>query len=454
MKVKVPEKLDGLTVKELLTLRHSIGIEIQSFYDENFAEGRTAGSSAESEWMKLNTAFDIVDKRLTVARQNEIIGPATREDILNNPVYRQRMAEQGVNLPPLGGELVLRDGNGRELRAYRGTEPMDGGDNSLSLGRAVCSMFGRTAGDEIRERRFMSEFSGEGGGYNVGPQVSARIINAARSESVLLRGGSLSIPMETAELVIVREETPPAPGWRAEGTPLPATTAAFSAVTLRPRVVGCTLAITNELAADSANLPSAIESMLAREMGLAIDFAGLSGTGNASQPRGILHTDGVLTVNSGATNPPTEQKTDPRDISRMVQAVHEANGRPNAIIGHPRVWGVLDRSQTGIGEWLPLSPMAVNLMRLQSSQMPLDFGDESNEAPIIVGDLTTCAFGIRQSLQINVSDAASFRDTGGNLRSAYSDLFIVIRCWARIDFVCLRPTHLCRLVGNFTSQLV
>jgi HK97 family phage major capsid protein len=83
----------------------------------------------------------------------------------------------------------------------------------------------------------------------------------------------------------------------AEDDDSPDTDASFESVTLTPRTVSGSIAITRKLTKQSSpEIERLIESDMRAGMALMIDKAVLAGDGTGANPTGILHTTGVNTV--------------------------------------------------------------------------------------------------------------------------------------------------------------
>lgn len=137
---------------------------------------------------------------------------------------------EGVQ-PPTGGDLshhfggtspkatgpVFKDGDGRLLRAYSGQQPIA----SRPLGGELGDCIHRILKGDVLNSNVGSTDSA--GGYIINPEFSTRFIDLARSASVCMRAGAITLPMQSSELVIAGLATDPTSYWRAETVPVTST---------------------------------------------------------------------------------------------------------------------------------------------------------------------------------------------------------------------------------------
>ena len=341
-----------------------------------------------------------------------------------------------------GPVFGLRDG--REVRALLPNESMaslasDGPDNTrLSLGKLLRGhVLGNWDGAEA-EKRAMGNTQGLLGGFMAPASLSAMVIDLARAQSVTMRAGALTIPMETADMTIVRVTADPQGQWRDEHKKITESDATFQPIRLKAMTLAALTRISIELMEDASMIGDTVERALAASLGLELDRAALFGTGTG-EPRGLTATPGINEVDLGTNG---AQLGGYDNFSSAVQKVFEANGTPNAAVLAPRDWGSLDRRKDGQGQ--PLTPPAswADLARkLVSTQIPIDLahGTATDASKALVGDFGQMAIGMRKSLTIEATrtgDADSF-----------SKMEVLIRAYLRADVAVLRPANFCQIIG-------
>jgi HK97 family phage major capsid protein len=145
--------------------------------------------------------------------------------------------------------------------------------------------------------RDLTVASGAAGGYLVETQ-NVGFIELLRNRTALLRlgatrlldlVGSVTVPKQTAGATAV---------WLTnESSQISESAPAFGQVALAPKTVGAYVEISRQLLLQSD--PSAeamVANDLAKVVGLAVDGAGINGSGSGGEPTGILNTSGIGSV--------------------------------------------------------------------------------------------------------------------------------------------------------------
>src|SRR5262249_5605408 len=135
-----------------------------------------------------------------------------------------------------------------------------------------------------RIERAMGEGVLAGGGFAVPSELSSLWLDNARSASVCVSAGSITIPMSSSTLRIVRVDGDPSVVFRQEHQPITESDLVFGAVDLKARTAGILCRVSVELLEDSPIANAAIETAMSGAMGLAFDRAMLAGNGNQTSP--------------------------------------------------------------------------------------------------------------------------------------------------------------------------
>lgn len=145
------------------------------------------------------------------------------------------------------------------------------------------------------------------------------LINAGASTFPLPPQGSLSLPKQTGAMTAY---------WIGENTSITKSDVTTGSVMLRAKKLGCRGGIPNELFRYSNPAADAIvRNDVARVLALALDLAGLEGTGG-TQPTGlIVGTGGQAIGTYTATKTATDGNTfQPQDWSKMLGVIENSNG--------------------------------------------------------------------------------------------------------------------------------
>ena len=205
--------------------------------------------------------------------------------------------------------------------------------------------------------------------------------------------------------------------------------AAFDAITFTAHKLAALVAIDNELLEDTANADATIENSIAKAIALALDFAGLYGSGAAPQPQGLHGIVPAVPAGGAASY----------DLMlNAIADVHGANFEPNAVIYNARTARQLSELKTTQGAYLMPPPDYAALSKYVTNQIPSNLGTGTNESQSFVGQWDQLALGLRSSLQIEVSREAGYFD-GAAVQSSFSRDQTVIRAILRADW---QPLHL------------
>jgi HK97 family phage major capsid protein len=266
-----------------------------------------------------------------------------------------------------------------------------------------------------------------GGGVLLAPSVSARFIDLARSQARVLEAGAVTAPMPTRDVVLAKLAADPSVYWRPENAAITAADLTFAAVTLRSRTCGAIVKVPLELVEDAANLNSIVEGVLAAAIGNELDRVALVGSGAAEEPLGIQNTTGVGTDTS-VGSPVWD------DLITAAGLVMAANGKPNAVIMHPRDLATLAKLKWTNGDYYTVPAIARDLTLLPSTVVPSTLGGGSNESLMFTGQWDNLLLGMRQTLLIEAS-----REAADSSTSAFSNAQVWIRALLRADVAVLRP---------------
>ncbi len=334
--------------------------------------------------------------------------------------------------------------NGEEIRALlpgeRLAERFPSEDTHATLGQLVRSIITGEAHGGQKMQAAAGEGVGSLGGFFLSEQVSANVIDLARNQSVLVRGGALTIPMTSAEMTIVRQLTDVTGTWRAEHTKIAESKPTFEPIRLRAVALAALVRVSIELMEDAAGFGQLIENAIGASLALEMDRAGIFGTGT-NEPRGVVNTPGVNEISMGP-NGTAFTNYDP--FLDAIEKVENANGMAGAVSYAPRTKRALAGLKTGIsGDQTPLVPPKdfTDLSRFSSNQFPVNEtkGTSSNTSTALLGDYAQIGFGVRTALRI---EATRWGD-----EKAFSQLEVLIRGYLRVDVAVLRPAHLTKITG-------
>jgi HK97 family phage major capsid protein len=152
-------------------------------------------------------------------------------------------------------------------------------------------------------------------------------IDVLRNSSSVMQAGARMLGGLSGDVKIPKKTAAASAAWIAsEGGPASESEMTVGQVSMSPKTLGAFTDITRQLLIQSSlDVESLVRDDLAQSIALAIDLAGLEGSGASGQPTGILNTSGVNTVTAFAGANPT--------FSEVV-TLETAVAEDNALLGN------------------------------------------------------------------------------------------------------------------------
>lgn len=241
------------------------------------------------------------------------------------------------------------------------------------------------------------------GGYAVPDVVMPQILSALVPVSSLLQAGAGVVPMEygAKSVTTAAVSTIPTAEWREEHGAIAASEPAFRAVVGVPQSLAFYFKISRELLADANNIETALRTAIAQAFAKELDRAGLRGSGTAPEPRGLLNTSGVNTIDHGGGDGASLEDYAPL-LSGMETMLAADAPQPNAVICSPRSlikWaGLLDTT----GQPIRKPDIVQSLPIIATSQIPNDLtvGTADDCTEIYMGNFSHMYFLLRENVSI------------------------------------------------------
>ncbi len=335
-------------------------------------------------------------------------------------------------------EMSFLDSAGVEHKSKKIGEPLyEGEREDFNVGRILAA---KITGDVRNlndfERKSISEGVGGEGGWLLSEPVSAEIISLARNKMVIMKSGARSINMPSPELRLVRIIGDPEAMFRKENAEITESQWEIAPISLKAISCGCLVRASKEIISDAQNAGSLLKDAMAQAIALAMDLAGLTGDG-VNTPRGIDNCAGVNEILMGANG---AALTNFDEFSEACEDVANHNGIATAVIYSPRTHFALDRLKAATTNQ-PLTPPQSfkDLKKYHTNQVPITDtqGTAKNASKAYVGDFKNLLYGIRQQVQIDMSNSAE---------GAFKKVQMMIRATMRFDIAILRPSF-CKISG-------
>ena len=309
-------------------------------------------------------------------------------------------------------------------------------ENTVRVGDVVASML---TGRSTPEINAMLGGSDSGGGFLLNPTLGSQIVDLARSASVAMRAGAVTVPMEANELHLARLTGDPTAQWRPELAKVVSSNLSFDRITLRLKTLAAVVPVSIELIEDAANITQIIEQALQAALGLALDQAILLGAGSESVPKGIRSNSGTNATLTVGTPANYAKITDA--VGKILNANYPGELSSLAWILHPRDAQTFDGLVDTTGQPKQPTPWAAQLQRLSTTSLPTTEGGGSNESCSIIGDFSQCVVGMRnEALSVRIIEAGEVEDAAGVKINAVSQFAQFVVAHLRADVALLRPT--------------
>lgn len=285
---------------------------------------------------------------------------------------------------------------GREVLSNRLTIPLD-----ILLGKA----------EAVREITASS-----GGTGLVGTDhLASNFIEMLRNKAVLTRVGARMLTGLVGNVSIPKQTGATTAYWVADSGDVTASDTVFGAVTLSPKTVGAAQLISRRLLLQSdPSVEALILNDLASVVALAIDYAGIAGTGSSNQPTGVINQSGVGSVNGASIGW--------EGVVEFETDVSEANADIGnlAYICRPSVRGILKTREkaSGTAQFL--------MSGGEMNGYPVDVSMQTPVQTLIFGAWSQLLIGMWGGLDILVDRFTSAAD-GGMYIWAYQDVDIAVR---------------------------
>lgn len=375
--------------KELLERRGAIVAEARASYDKIDGEDRQPTREEKREFDELIAKAEELSEQIKRANQLEHHEALLAESQGRKTEFVRADSPYDVRVAK-PGEIRLLTNTERLSDVY---PAKDQGQRDLDLGKVVGLMAGQDVPGAEAEKRALSTTQDSLGGFSVPSAMAREIIDYARNEARIIQAGAQTFQMSSQKVRVPTLDSEAAGQWKPEGAAASEDTTTFGAVEFSSRTLFFWLVISRELWADSALLGPTLKASIAKAAALAIDSAGLMGSGEGEEPRGLYYDSGV-TQTAVATGSAYD------DLSDAMYRVENANYGPSGIILSPRSQNFLRKLKDGEGNYLPrpawCPPIHV------TKQVPDNLGGAEDESIAVVGDWSFLYIGVRDTFRLEV----------------------------------------------------
>ncbi|WP_314435928.1 phage major capsid protein [Massilia timonae] len=278
------------------------------------------------------------------------------------------------------------------------------------------------------------------GGVLVPENMAREVIELWRPKSVVRTLGARSLPLTNGNVTLPRLKGGAVVGYIGTETDIPATGQQFDDLKLSSKKLAGLVPISNDLlgySGTNTTVDQIVVDDLSAAMGAREDKGFIRDDGNNNTPKGLRHwalPGFTFTASAGDTLQKIET-----DLNKLILALEgvDANlGKPGWIMS-PRTFRFLEGLRDGNGNKVYPEMKDGNLKGYpigKTTQVPNNLGAGSNASEIYFADFNDCFIGEDESLLIDYSKEATYKDGDGNMVSAFQRDQTLVRVIAKHDF--------------------
>ena len=305
--------------------------------------------------------------------------------------------------------------------------------NLISTKEYVAKRFGA----ESLVAKTISAADFESGGALVPEVVSAEIIELLYGKTVFMEGNPMIVPMPTGSATIPKITAGTAASWVGENAGPNADEPTFGHVRLSARKLRVTTPMSNDwLRRTSPAAEAAVIRDILRAGSLAINTAFLRADGSEFQPTGLLNQ--VAAGNKFDANGTVNLANVTVDLGKCWLALegNDVDIDSGYWMWAPRTENYLRslRDTNGNFAFRPelLAGQMMGSPTAYTTAIPINLGG-GTESEIYFANMGDIAVGEALAAEVTVSTEASYKDSGGNLVSAFDNDESVIRLILELD---------------------
>lgn len=298
----------------------------RAILDGAAAEQRDLNADEQSRFDAEMTQIDGL--RTRIGREERVVVLESEQRQAVRPAQRPVPdAAIGMNRRETQQYSLVRAINAAMTNDWRGAELEREASEATAkrLGRSPNGSFFVPA--DWMERRDLTVGTASAGGNTVATDLLAQsFIDLLRNRMALRQAGATMLSGLVGNVAIPRQSGGATAYWVAENAAPTESQQTFDQVTMTPKTVGAFTDISRRLLNQSSiDVESLVRMDLATVLALAIDLAGLHGTGASNQPTGLINVAGIGSV-AGGTNGAVPTWAN-------IVALETAVAVPNADIG-------------------------------------------------------------------------------------------------------------------------
>lgn len=419
-------------VTQLRSERATINGQIQALAQ---LEAGGAALSAEqlTQFEQLSNQFNELTDKLKRAEAAERMAAA-------NAVPVDESA-QGLNGPPgnISGPFTGKPVPGANMAQMVRVLAAARGDQNMAAKMASDSGYN----PEIAMA--LSTVTPGAGGVLVPQSFSSEVIELLRPKSVVRSLGAVSLPLQNGNLTVPRIKGGAVVGYIGTEEDMPTTDMQFDDLKLSSKKLAALVPISNDLLAYSGTNPSVdrlVVNDLVSSAATAEDLSFLRGAGTGNLPKGLRFWAPSFNV-FPAPAEITLQSVE-LALSALILRLENANSNMTApgFVMAPRTKRWLSALRDGNGN-KAYPELDQNMLKGfpvgSTTQVPINLGTDGDASEIHFADFADCFIGEDDAMVIDFSKEATYKDSSGNVISAFQRDQTLVRVIAKHDF---GPRHI------------
>jgi HK97 family phage major capsid protein len=423
------------TINELRSERAKVNASVQALAKIE-ADGGQLTAEQLTEFTGLQTKFADLTAQITRMEAAESIAAAAAV-----PVDRAHGSAHQPAAPPAAGASASMparprtpelpgSGMSRMVRAL----VVAGGNQQVAAKFAMDNQFGEDVAMAL------NTLTPGAGGVLVPANMAREVIELWRPQSVVRRLGARSLPLTNGNITLPRLKGGAVVGYIGSDTDIPTTGQTFDNLKLSAKKLTGLVPISNDLlsyAGTSPNVDKLVVDDLTGAMASREDKAFIRDDGTLDTPKGLLAW-ALAGFKIAASDGLTIQKVE-TDLNKLILCLEGVNanmGAPGWIMS-PRTFRFLEGMRDGNGNKVYPEMKDGNLKGYpigKTTQVPNNLGAGSNASELYFVDFNDCFIGEDETLLIDYSKEATYKDDQGNVVSAFQRDQTLVRVIAKHDF--------------------
>ncbi|WP_374556637.1 phage major capsid protein [Aquitalea pelogenes] len=283
------------------------------------------------------------------------------------------------------------------------------------------------------------------GGVLIPSNLASEVIELLRPKAVVRRMGTRSLPLNNGNLTLPRLKGGAAVGYIGTDTDAPVTGAEFDDLKLSSKKMAALVPISNDLlghAGISPNVDQVVVDDLTAAIGAREDKAFIRDNGSGNLPKGlrfwVLDGNVFKAPEIKAIDAPALQAIE-NYLNQLILALEgvDANMVTPGWLMSPRTFRFLEglKDMKGNKVYPELATGQLKGYPVgRTTQIPNNLGEGGDESELYFADFADCFIGEDQSLLIDFSKEATYKDNDGQVISAFQRDQTLIRVIAKHDF--------------------